>query len=750
MNNTEIHKQKYLKYKQKYLDLKYKQKYLDLKNMHNLKGGMGYYLKYWNQHTLFPTINTSNEQNLILNNDYNNIPQYTKYGNDLDKLLQMNTTSGIINIDFLTNFFRNIYYDTPTREYSKYAIRLSPDPNFPKDPTKKIARWVYPDQNKYNIVKTLIQPHGNTTIIFLQNKTDETDKKVLKTFNKVPCNFDSIKDYLPLEVIHITNNPTYFTQKDKWTQINYYPITPEKFEIINFNNQTNLIMNQNNEPILLAVPHNDAINDYINNIIIQKINNSFDEDNKINYVKYDNLFATQIVVDDGSWFSYLGLGSMVSEKNKESINVQYCIIMDQLDGSINNYFEMIQGETLEERQTKIHDILRKTETMLNKLKTPEYLFTHTDMKSENLFYKMVDGIPKLYLADFDKASISYHNVRFYNNIILGPRYQSYASKLTTSFVNKYSFVNKLINYDQYVQRELPIRKIKYIENTTPDNPNYNEPYLFRLSRVGREKSNYIGAEIEFEEFYLRYGFTPYYMNFDMITLILSIINKKIIGGRPPIKDTPLYNIITSYIIDTIYGIHFLFNLFEIFYSRVPINDGDFGELIILLIRQEPQLNMFKQKMRINNYLYIPRLFITERNKVALSIPFHHQLFIETRGDAETSVIRLNNNEQILYTEAEKQNEQSLIHKLIKFSQDPSDIELKNFVLEYTSDYHAFGGAWMTPSYNIIKTNRYSYAKPVGALILFSGIFDFDNFNDAQKEVIITIFNENNRYQNTPQ
>ncbi len=732
MNNNDFSKKKYLKYKKKYLNLK---------NINILKGGMGYNKQYWNENINFSERNKQNELQLLLSLNYNQTHQFTSYGENLDKLLKIDQETGLINLDFITNFFRNIYYDThiPNKYaitkwvtsdkseyiYSNYAIKISIDPEDPTK-TKKKATWIYPEKNNYIIDRMIEQPHGNTTIIFLKNKNKELPDKVLKIFNNIYCSFDTIKDYLSLEIIHITKTSINPSLKEQLlSQLNYFPITPEEFDTINFNMQTEFILTQNNERILLGSPNNDAINDYIINLILQNINNKATE--KINFVKYDNLFVTEIV-SPGT------LGNI--------IKTCYCILMEKIDNSIPAYFDEIKNKPLIERQDKIASILTESDHMLNILKTPEYLFTHTDMKCENLFYKKEGERPIIYLADFDKASISYHNVRFYNNIMTSPT----LSLLTKQFTNKYSLLNSFVKTDEYTKKDLLERQSSFANNTL---------YKYRISRIGKNVGNIAGVSAEFEQLYMRYNFTPFYTNFDIITLILSIINKKIIGNLKPEKNSALYNIICSYIIDddnstgTNYNI--LTELFNSFHTLAPINDGNFGELINLLIRTRENMQnvMFIQRPQVNNYLYINKLFLSERNKIALSIPFAPNINISERfagvfyGVSETSVIKLDS-QQPLYS-SDNSDDKLLITKLKTFVEKNPD----NFVLEFSADYHGGAGAILKPTNYIIKTNRYSYTKPESMIlrpVYNAPIYDWDNFNEGQKNIIIELFKQILDYQ----
>ena len=195
-------------YKQKYI--KYKNKYLTLKQ----KGGMGYQTKTWNTHPEFTKTNETNLTKVILHvgNTIEN-GQYNDYSPMLDNLLKID--KGVINLDFINKFARPIYYDLT----GVFGINLDPSGN----------TWNNDALNKYNITRAITQTHGNTTILFLKLKTDEKQKKVLKIFNKIDPGLNGkiyingIKDYLSLEITHISDKHKFALQN------NYNPIDKTTF-----------------------------------------------------------------------------------------------------------------------------------------------------------------------------------------------------------------------------------------------------------------------------------------------------------------------------------------------------------------------------------------------------------------------------------------------------------------------------------------------------------------------------------------
>jgi hypothetical protein len=155
--------------------IKYKNKYLNLKN--NMKGGYGGATLYWNQHNSYELENKDNNLRCILNGNYNSSnTQSSKYKIDLDKLLNFDDCQ--VNIDFINNFYRKIYYDY-TNEYEIVDSTKEEEKSYLGkiasyvasafvEQEKKVPIYEFKKDIKYNIYNTSVQPHLNTTIFFLK------------------------------------------------------------------------------------------------------------------------------------------------------------------------------------------------------------------------------------------------------------------------------------------------------------------------------------------------------------------------------------------------------------------------------------------------------------------------------------------------------------------------------------------------------------------------------------------------------
>ena len=614
MNNQLNYEYKFNKYINKY------------NNLVKQKGGMGYHYKFWNQHIKFNLQNDKNKLNLILNNDYNNNnTQFKEYSNLLKKLLTYE--NNVINFDFINNFFRYIYYDVK----DQFSIKKILNNN------KNEYEWLNNNNNnnKYNIINSFDSKHGNTSILFLENK-NKIDFKVLKIFNNINININQLDDYLSLEIIKIFDNANDMSKIQSF-QNNYFEISMKEFNKINFNKIDNFINEQNtNNKLYLCSKNNDAINDFIINIIIQQI--CEDNNKNINYVKYDNLFVTKI--------------------NNE---YKYCIIMEKLDGQLNN----LENEF--SKKDFCNDILYKTIDNLNLLKNKNYLFSHTDMKVENIFYKkenkIFSSLYNFYLADFDKSSISYKCIRFYN---IGKNIDN---------KNTYFFDNHTI-----------------ISND-------NKYTISRLYKNFQNKINFYTnfPYIEAEQMYMRYNYIPYYMSFDIITLILSLSYYKLFDINT--------NIIQKYIFDdnddnenknkNIYK----FNNLRIAYYNFNKNlHGNFGELLNIYYNYSNNDNKVTFLNNINNleiinYDFINCLILSDNNKIILSNSFKPNYF--KVNDNNYYFSNLNNLEDI-----------------------------NSIIIEYSND-HTKHDVLIKINDEVCKTNRYSY---------FNNIFDYDNCKINQKDI----------------
>ena len=142
-----------------------------------------------------------------------------------------------------------------------------------------------------------------------------------------------------------------------------------------------------------------------------------------------------------------------------------------------------QKERNDVKFTIIKDIFQQLTEFFEITKHPLYEFTHTDLKLENIFYKNIGNDRyKFYVADFDKSSIFYNKIRFYNN----------AGSITTQS----TFVNLFKNAAPQVHT----KTFQFLKN-----------YLIKVFGIPTES------------IVQRYIIFPFYCNWDIVALFISAL-----------------------------------------------------------------------------------------------------------------------------------------------------------------------------------------------------------------------------------
>lgn len=675
--NTEIYKDKYLKYKKKYISLK------ELNNKKNIniqqKGGYGFNSGITNGID-FNLHNIENEKYIGIDGKSNII--FDIYESLLDKLLIRDETTQIIDCDFIDNFNTKIFIDLD----NKYGITYSDgNLNIPSSWAYKLIEGSKP------IVTT------NSSIFLLESKTDKTNRKVLKVFkgsdpNK-SINYGTtsqdidkyVDDYLSLQITKIFNTSSKFTN----FQSKFITMDATTFnEAFNYNKldlDKDFIQTNGEREICklyLATGNNNPINDLIINLILQKLRKEkvlpYD-----NFVKYYNMF--------------------ISKYNNE---YTYFILMDYLDNTAYNLIE--KNKTIDPIQ-----ILNTITLMCNTIKSKDYLFNHTDMKLENVFYKLFDTKPgdnilsfditldgnkkhiAYYLADFDKSSITYHNIRFYNNqSIIGTESSLYNSFLTNDMMPKNARIS-----DKYI--------------------------LYNISRKSGISALTAIKNIETEQLYMRYSMFSYYTSFDYISLLLSM--GCIISFDRLIE---LSTYADKFIVDAITVLQ-NYNKYSWTETKNKKYDGDFGLLLLPFIsnnyRSKQEIKLIDSKPIIK-FLYTTK----EYNKLCLSIPFYvnkHEYQIQAnkgliKGIGSILATAIGSTNYIYKID---------IDKTRKFYKDIDKLtQIEKYILDSTQGAYTinYTGDKILKSVFIVKTNKYSHV---------NSIYTYDDFSE-EKEIVLDIYN----------
>ncbi len=736
MHTQDLYKSKYLKYKTKYLQLK------DIQKLKQFKGGYGgtkSILKIQN----FPEKNNTNESYIYINSDLHTKENsiFTIYNEMLDKLLTMDPISNVINFDFIDDFHSKIYIDVK----NKYQI------------TSNDSGLVFPESWKYEMDgKRLIQTNNSTTI-FLKKRgdADGLGNKVLKIFtgkdaakSTIIKNLDDIQDYLSLQIARIQDicpstvsaaavtdlqkNYSCISKQTFNERHNYNELTDDDFlktnnvnyfdDPVTSNYVTNLESKLCN--LYLSTANNNPINDFIINLLIQKILKDTQLAGKSvynNFVKYDSIFVAQ----------YNGVYT-------------YFIIMDRLDGDVYSLLEKPNPILSDDTKVEIiHNMFNAVENICNILKEKPYLFTHTDLKLENIFYKLFNDKPLdemnmsnihqiningenkwivYYIADFDKSSITYKNIRFYNN-----------SGLIGTESSMYSAFQDISMYNVPIQNDKKQYKIERIVPTG-------------LADI---------KNIETEQLYIRYTRFPYYTSFDYVSLILSIA---VIAPKEILKRINPLNKFDKYITNSAS----LINTYNSLVWANPIKkyDGDFGTLLVSLITHSRELenNLFthiidKKSVPPPN---VKKILITNReHKLCLSIPFiriEHNNYVPDPtkytitkiGSFFTSAVT--GDSDYMYTlnikETDKLYDSIPTYNIFKNidrygkSEKETDKELYKKILQqyeilFTGDSKT--DSILRKQNIIVKTNKYSSA------LMFTRLYNYDNVDNSHIFSRIVLF-----------
>lgn len=666
-----------------------------------LRGGAGGYVTKWKDQLEFGSVNNENEKMLQISRAYDDKCQHNVYYDDLSNLF--NYENFEINMNFTNNFYKHIYYDIK----DKYAIDLR----------NKEGKWIKDSAIiSYDITNYYINPtHENTTIVFLKRKTEPIEK-VIKIFNNIPCNIDDIREYLSLEITHISSKSR--NSVDQKNYMHYDKLSElvlgadkvsNTFNIFNFNHKKYYIpeVSEDNSHLNLSCRNADPINEYIINLIIGFINKNAGDKDKIRYVHYDNLFVTNVYT-----------------KKHPTGQLCWCLLMDKVDGSLDSLIlkkyiaKPIPNEI-------ILDYLTQAETMLKPLKTADYLFTHTDMKLENLFYKTNSDKVDIYLADLDKSSITFKGIRFYNDVTKNPNLSKDLFGVKISFDPVQGYTSNLKG-DGYLIKTY---------NDRLKTASKNEEYHYRISRIGRVNPI---VDAEFEQFYMRYNNQPYYTSFDIISLWLSILHFRAKDGGPIIDFNTIKNNdeLASFLKN--YMTSETTNLLADLYRELKEHyNGNFGLLLKPIYdRAQSQLDEIKfiHKYDETQPKLIRGLYLTQTNKIALSLPF-----------APTSIAVTK------YITSFKPNPTAT--KLLRFYKENTTDHIKEFLsklssdnilqVTYSSDYSIAAergeltSSWrLKPPPYILKTNRYS---------VVSYIYEWDRIVNEPVSVIDTKTNKEISY-----
>jgi hypothetical protein len=383
---------------QKYL--KYKNKYINLKNILKQEGGASnskfdlnraHVVEVQNKFNGNETNISTNDNSILLGvnksfvnkvNDANSI-----LDNYLNKLM-IKDEKDEINLEFLNLLSALPFYS------NKFEIK--------KD---KYNNFSFTNTNiNYKISKIILAPKseiggGGGEYIFelelkeeIQNPEGHPKNLVLKLFN---IDYESYTDYTPMIFHEIfdneNNNIPGFDNR-------YYPIKKKDFNNICLDKRydQSFIGDEGND-IFISCGLDNFKNEFVQNIILRNILK--DTDFTENLIKFYNIMYLDLKTD----------GMLMSDSKRYG-----AILMEKIDYTL---YDVLNKDSCKINKDELPKELEKLLKSLALVKNNVNCFNHSDLKTQNIFIrKETEGnIGKLLIADLDKSSITYNKIRFFNN-----------------------------------------------------------------------------------------------------------------------------------------------------------------------------------------------------------------------------------------------------------------------------------------------------------------------------------------------
>lgn len=613
--------------------------------MNNKRGGhSNRYIDYKN--IQIKDIQHNQKSKLFLINNFIEENTYVnKFFDELDNLLVVK--DGKINVDFLNNFHVNIYSDIhdSNLKIEDQSLKI----------IKKDNKYIFKNNTKYEIIETIAQGVGSGSIILKIKKKDsyngiDKDKipneLILKAF---PYSSFESKAYLSLEIFHITNKTTGVT--DSYSiQNNYAYLDSKTYELVNKNSETsydNLKIKTKNQyevnnmdseydRLFLACKNDNFHNEIIVNLILQKIYLDYQSKGMHlgidNFIKYKQFYFSTI---EDKTYGFL--------------------VMDYMDGNVNKLLSNIDKENKENEdiyKNEIDKMLNEINKTLTIFKNSENMFTHTDMKLENIFYKNIkiddtsffkgfrndSYTTKYFIADFDKSSVTYNGIRFYNDL----------KETSCLSIFSYQVLGTGTTTQTVLTSNLVFEKHKNIGS------NYESSFSF-----GRKLAMSDKLTIPTETLALRYVAWPFYIGFDYQSLLLSLC-ALLPSHYKTIKDnintfknyfTEKHRDLISFLFDS--NIANFINIMDIYtnyvWSRTDSDtnyDGNFTKLLFPLMIQDSKSETLKFGILNTQELYgfflkeIPVvhnnnisdiILLSKQNKLILGLPFRPNILTVSSG-----------------------------------------------------------------------------------------------------------------------
>ncbi|AGD92120.1 putative serine/threonine-protein kinase [Megavirus lba] len=438
----------------------------------------------------------------VLNQRYQNINQsfYNLLTNNLN-----DSINNVINIDFLENFYKNFYIGN-YQDNNLCSLMKKFD----------ASNGIVSDKN---LVKRRTVGSGSAGKAYLIESHNGNYEIVIKKMNFVK---QYRNKFLELNVILAKYDEPIISRPNN----KYFEYDVNRFiKAIELKNQgysayNAFVSNAGNGLIYLSSSNDNFTNQTIQHIILNLILSQYQNDHFI--YQYDAFFCenrSNFKIGTSSIFSAATLG--YSPKTNVTQTDGYSVLEFADSGSLYDILENLSASNMSDMRKNyinisyiLNDIFVQILKTMQILQQPKYAFVHGDLKTKNIFVSQ-DGLmdlPQAYrdksekptkkfakyiykIADYDKSSITWNGVRFYNS-----------GNIATNIIH--TIFSDLMEIDL---------------TSVIDNDYY---VLTNILPVIEKFSNMAG-NIEIESILIRYSPIPFYTSVDIYSFIISMFLHKI-------------------------------------------------------------------------------------------------------------------------------------------------------------------------------------------------------------------------------
>lgn len=292
-------------------------------------------------------------------------------------------------------------------------------------------------------IKELGRGKAGTASLFGYNNNDDL-KIAAKLMANTQFDLTNSGKYLPLQILYIDKEAKKAsTPVEALTRNTRYICTQSLINGLNsvYDKYSDFNVFKTDHPIYTHILLSVASDNFSNQTIMHTILEQILEEHKLNnYIKqYDAMlcYNTETTFLDSSWYNWLKdntyyAANMIGKTlNLSSVKIDGLNFMELAEGGdLHGHLFEIQKNRFSKIRTpsdllndnnKFRELKLFLDEMITQLLKPlsilqhsKYAFVHGDLKTKNVFVRK-QGDKYIYkLADYDKSSITYNGIRFYN------------------------------------------------------------------------------------------------------------------------------------------------------------------------------------------------------------------------------------------------------------------------------------------------------------------------------------------------